>query len=519
MPFERQVLEPTTPHRRLSLRSQLANPSRRIRFAILFGSALALWIALFLILPTHLGFNSDVNSYLGGAAALSAGHGYRFEQYIDLPPIRMYSPGHSIWLALFWKNGQSISGNSYRLEIANWLVAGAALVGLAWCLFISEVPAWLGGTFLLSFGTSVVFTELTVWLWSDVLFTAGTCGLALLVATYDSRKSDRKRAVWWLCASLLVGVLCWLKVAAIAFPAGLAAYGLWNGDLRRPLRLAGFALPSASFAGWFLHTNALVASATPLNIAQFGGLGFYALRSIAVAVLYGSQRWLVSLFLNVPDRLPYAQAFHHSMALAEALAFVLGLIVFAVPIFLAIRKGPPQDKDRIAFFLMGAYMLELAFWSHYAGARLVMPLIPFVLPLLARGLPSKTARIAFVTLLAVNIPGNAWLSYRLIHGREKESIQSLAELRQAASWINASAGTGSRVAAERDVPVTHLYEYLGRRILANVGPNDEINPDVSPAAQGNLRADYVVTGAPPELPNQRYQVKRRFGHWMVLATN
>ncbi len=519
MPFESQVLESTPPTRQLSLRSLLANPSRRLRFGIFFGSALALWIALFLMLPTNLAFNSDVNSYLGGAAALSAGHGYRFEQYINLPPIRMYSPGHSIWLALFWKNGQPISRISDRLEFANWLVAGAALVGLAWCLFISEMPAWLGATLLISFGTSSVFTELTVWLWSDVLFTAGTCVLALLVATYDSRKSDRKLAVWWFCASLLIGALCLLKVAAIAFAAGLAAYGLWKGDLRRPVRLACLVLPPASLVWWFLSTNALLPSATPLNISQFGGLAFYALRSIALAVLYGSQRWLVSLFLNVADRLPYAHAFHHPPALAEALAFVLGLIVFAVPVFLGIRKGPRQDKDRIAFFLLGAYMLELVFWSQYAGARLAMPLIPFVLPLLARGLSSKTARIAFFTVLAVNIPGNAWVSYRLIRGREKESVQSLAELRQAASWINASAGTGSLVAAGRDVPLTHLYEYLGRRLLANAGPNDFSTPDVNPAEQGNLRADYIVTSALLEVPSQRYQIKRRFGHWMVLSPN
>ena len=518
MAFESQALEsiPDTGH--LRLRSRLSSRSRKLRFGIFFGSAVALWIALFLILPTHLAFPSDVNSYLGGAAALSSGHGYRFEQYINLPPIRMYSPGQSLWLSLFWKNGQPISRNSYRLEIANWLVAGAALGGLAWCLFIGELPAWLGATLLISFGTSAVFTELTVWLMPDVLFTAGTCGLALLVATYDARKSDRKLAAWWLCASLLIGVLCWLKVAAIALAAGLAAYGLWNGDLRRPLRLACLVLPPASFLWWFLHTNTLLPSATPLNLSLFGGLGLYALRCIAFALLYGSQRWLVSLFLNVADRLPYAHAFHHP-ALGQTLAFVLGLIVFAVPIFLGIRKGPRHDKDRIAFFLLAAYMLELVFWSQYDGARLVLPLIPFVLPLLARGLPSKTARIAFFTVLAVNIPGNAWVSYRLISGREKESVQSLAELRQAADWINASAGTGSRVAAGRNVPLTHLYEYLGRRMLANAGPNEISTPDVNPAEQGNLRADYVVANALLETPSQGYQIKRRFGHWMVLAPN
>ena len=489
----------------------MSNESAR-RFAMLFGTALALWIALFLVLPKDLPFANDANSYLGGAAALSAGHGYRFEQYLNLPPIRMYPPGYSIWLSLFWKNGQPISRNSYRLEIANWLAAGAALVGLAACLFISELPSWLGWTLLISFGTSVLFTQLTVWLFSDVLFTAGTCGVAFLVATYDSERSDGRLALWWFCASLLIGALCLLRLAAVALAAGLGAFGLWNADLRRPLRMACFVVP-VSVAVWLLQATTLPAYAPPLNVFRFGGLFVYALGSAAIAMLYGSQRWMVTVFLSVPDRLHYSHAFQHASALAEPLAFILGLAVFAVPIFLGIRRGPRQQKDRMALFIIGVYILELVFWSRYDGGRLGMPIIPFVLTFLARGLPSKASRIAFFTVLAVNIPANAWLSYKLIRSQEKESVQTLAELRQAASWINASAGPTSRVAAGRDVPLSHLYEYLGRRMLANV------DVDVDPAAQGNIPAEYIVTRAPLESPIPRYQIKRRFGHWMVMAPN
>jgi hypothetical protein len=519
VPPETSVLDSNARNPRHSLRRVLANSASRLRFAMFFGTALALWIALFLILPTDLRFDDDVNSYLGGAAALSAGHGYRFEQYINLPPVRRYPPGYSIWLSIFWKNGQPISRNSDRLEIANWLAAGAALVGLACCLFISELPTWLGWTLLISFGTSVLFTQLTVWLMSDVLFTAGTCGLALFVATYDSERSGRQLAVWWFCASLLIGGLCVLRVAALAFAAGLGAFGLWNGDLRRPLRLACFVVP-VSVALWFVQATTLPAFATPLNVAQFGGLLYYALRSTAIAILYGSQRWLLTVFLSAPDRLPYSHAFQHAYALTESLAFILGLAVFALPVFLGMRRGPRQQKDRIALFIIGVYMLELVFWSHYDGGRLGMPIVPFVLTFLARGLTSKASRIAFLTVLAVNIPGNAWLSYKILRSQEEESVQSLAELRQAASWINASAGPTSRVAAGRLVPLTHLYEYLGRRMFANAGPNElSTSLDVNPAAQGNMRAEYVVASATLESPGQHYQIKRRFGHWMVMAPN
>ncbi len=483
-----------------------------------FGSALALWIALFLILPTDLPFASDPNSYIGGAAALKAGHGYRFEQYIDLPPIGMYPPGYAIWLALFWKNGQPMSTNSYRLEIANWLAAGAALVGLACCLFISELPAWLGWALLMSFGTSLAFTRLVFWLMSDVLFIAGTCALALLVATYDSRKSDRQQALWWFCASLLIGGLCLLRVAAFAFAAGLAAYGLWKGDLRRPSRLACFALPPILMGLWVLHTKGNPIYATFVNAPNFSTLAGHVFLAAIFTLIYGSQRWLVTVLLNVPDRLPMAHAFQHISVLAEAFTFILAIVMFALPLFLGIRRGPRQPRDRIFLFILGAYALELILWPYHDGPRFGIPLIPFLLPFLSRGLRSKAAQSAFLTVLAVNIPGNAWLSYKIIRSQENEAIQSLTELRQAAAWINATAGITSRVAAGRDVPLTHLYEYLGRRMLANAGPNDlTIASDVSLAAQGNLQADYIVANAFLEAPSQRHQIKRRFGHWMVIA--
>ncbi len=84
-----------------SLRLVLTNSESRLRFTLFFGTALSLWVALFLVLPMDLPFDNDVNSYLGGAAALSAGHGYRFEPYINLPPVRRYPPGYSTWLSVF----------------------------------------------------------------------------------------------------------------------------------------------------------------------------------------------------------------------------------------------------------------------------------------------------------------------------------------------------------------------------------------------------------------------------------
>src|SRR5207237_7815040 len=88
------------------------------RAAVLGASAILVWILLFLVLPTDLPFSNDQNAYLGGAASLRAWHGYRFEQYIDLPRIGMYPPGYSVWLALFWIDMQTFVANYYRMDVA-----------------------------------------------------------------------------------------------------------------------------------------------------------------------------------------------------------------------------------------------------------------------------------------------------------------------------------------------------------------------------------------------------------------
>jgi hypothetical protein len=72
--------------------------SRTGRFAVIGGAALLLCAVLFFILPANLAFRSDQNIYLGGATGLVAGHGYRLEPYIGIPPVGIYPPGYSVWL-------------------------------------------------------------------------------------------------------------------------------------------------------------------------------------------------------------------------------------------------------------------------------------------------------------------------------------------------------------------------------------------------------------------------------------
>ncbi len=305
-------------------------------------------------------------------------------------------------------------------------------------------------------GTSVLFTQLTTWLYADVLFTAGSCLLALLVSAYNP---DRNPSVWWLAAGLLTAALYLEKTTAIAYIAGLSAFGLLKGDLRRFPRFVYFSLPTGSaVAVWFLLTRNIPTYGTyfSVRISELGGWTGYFLNLIKQAILYCSGRWLVEAILNVADRLSGARAFLGFSFLPEMLAFILGL-AFTLLVFLGVRIGPKKLSEQINLFILGAVGLQFFFWPYYLGARSGIALIPFLAIWIGRGFPSKVAaQAASVAVLVVNIPGNAWLSYKTILSEEKESPQSLAALQQAASWINETAGTGASVAAGRDVPLIHL---------------------------------------------------------------
>jgi hypothetical protein len=245
----------------------------------------------------------------------------------------------------------------------------------------------------------------------------------------------------------------------------------------------------------------------------------YALNVVKQAGFYLSGRWLVEALLSVPDRLSAARALHGVSSIAEACAFVLGL-AFAVPIFLGIRRGLRHPGDQIALFVLAACVLQFCLWPYYLGARSAIVLIPFVANWLMRGLASRSARACVVAMVVVNIPANAWLSYKIIRAEVHEAPQSLADLRRAAAWVNDVGGTRALVAAGRDVPLAHFSEYLGRRVLANPEPvSDGHYRDVSPSAQDGLWADYLVVESSLSEPGfkDRYEIRSVFGKWAIAA--
>lgn len=489
------------------------------RAVIIVTSAFVLSTALFLLIPQKtLIFDYDQNAYLGGAAALKAGHGYRFEQYIDLPRIGTYPPGYSAWLAAFWENGEPFPINSNRLEFASWIAAACALFALASFLVASEMSALAASAVLLAIGTSVVFTQSMVLLRADILFTALSCLLALLIAKYEPGRSV---LIWWLAAGLLAALLYLVKTAALAYIVALGVFGLLGGDFRRPSRLLCFTVPILPVVAlWSVFTQGLptYGSFFVLRVAELGGLPGYLLNAARQAVFYASGRWIVEAMLSFPDGASTSTApwLARISFPAEVFAFSIGLGLFAIPIFLGIRKGCSQPGDRITLLVLGSSAALFIFWPWYLGARCGIALIPFLLNWLWRGLTYKALRVAFLTVLLVNIPLNARLSYRITRNYEQESTKNLKALRQAASWINSNARTGANVAAGRDVPITQLFEYLGRRLLAVPVGNKEY-ADVLPGQQSNQRADYVIIDSNEWPVKSGYRVERVYGRWAITS--
>ncbi len=489
-----------------------------LRTAVLFGAAVALWPLLFLFLPNSLSFAYDQNAYLGGAAALRAGHGYRFEQYIDLPRIGIYPPGYSVWLAVFWESGQPFAVNAHRLELANWVAAGLTLTALAACLAVSEMSTSAAAAVVLAVGTSAVFTDSMAWIRADVMFTGSSCLLALLLTAYEP---GRRLCLWWLAAGVLTALLYLLKTTALAYVGALGMFGLLRGDLRRPSRLICFAAPVCPvIIMWLLFTRHIPTYGTylPVRIAELGGFLHYSVNVGKQAMLYCSGRWLVDAMLSFPAGASTSNApwLARISFPAEVAALALGAALFAMPVARGIGQGPRHPRDQITLFVLGSFGLLLFLWPFYLGARCAIALIPFLANWLWRGLKSSAAQGAFIALLAVNIPANVRVSYKMIRNYERDSSNSLETLRQAASWINETAGTGALVAAGRDVPLTPLFEYLGRRVLAKPA-GDSRWADVDPAEQGNQRAEYVI------IDSSRWPVKggssarHYFGRWTVMS--
>ena len=138
-----------------------------------------LFHAITLPFESELALQNDANFYLGGAASLAAGTGYRVEPYLDLPSVSQYPPLQSAWLALFWNLGGGFPGNIPWMIGAMEGVSLAMLALLGICLRREGIPPRIGAAFVLLAGTSLILLNLTFLLFSDLTVDSTTGQITL----------------------------------------------------------------------------------------------------------------------------------------------------------------------------------------------------------------------------------------------------------------------------------------------------------------------------------------------------
>ncbi len=488
-------------------------------------------VCLWCLLPREVAYQNDANFYVGGASALAQGLGYRVEPYLDLPPMSQYPPLHSAYLALFWRVGEGLPGSSPWLELAMAVVALAALALLAAILRREGVPVWFGGLCVLLVGTSVAWLDLTALLFSDVSFALLAYALVWFAGSEPEKSQGRPR--WWLGVGVLLGLLLLTRSAGIAPVLGLAAIWLYQRESRRLATAVALLAPlglAFLVKRWASGSEGTYGSYFSARIIELGGWGGYAKDQLGTAWSYLDGRCWVEALFSVPARLRHYPGslgpVPGSMLLVVSAS--LGLLLMALMIWGAWSQRN-RPLTRAALWVLLLYFGILFVWPFPIGTRGVLAVLPLTLVWLWQGVSDLTCLAglnrkrpllaAVAAFMALNVIGNVEVSRRESGQFASDTGRELAGLRDLADWLKQRPGPESLVCAMRDVPVNHLREFLGRRLLANPTPQILRGSfyDVPPTLQGNRTADYVVVrkGGPLTYGTNVFRVEQEFGPFQL----
>ena len=482
------------------------------------------------LLPRQPVFLNDANFYLGGAISLVEGTGYRMEPYLGLPAISSYPPLHSAWLALFvwWGGGFPAS--------SPWLVAGMEILALGSLTFLAlglrreGLPLWFGGLCVLLLGTSVVWLVLTSLLFSDVAFTM--LGAAIFWWTGHKPAGSTGRVSWWFVLGSVLGLMVLERSAGIALIGGVSLLWLLDRDARSVRQGLTFFVPLA-VAMWVKYSatgdTGTYGSYFWSRFEELGGWKGYAGQVMENTWDYVNGRCWTDGLLNAVFRVSgWAE---NRGAFAQGLSLVSEIIALAVTslILLGAWRQRGRSLTRAALVVLLPYGAMLALWPFGLGARSVLVALPMVLVWLWHGLDSlpfapgkkRWVRAAVGVFLVVNVAGNFELTRRESRNMVKVGSRELDDIRALADWLRKTAPPEVFVSASRDIPVNHLRQYLGRRLLNY--PTPEVSPDrfydVLPSAQGDHITDYAVfrTGAFLTYGKHKLKIEREFGAFMVCS--
>ncbi len=467
---------------------------------VLAGLVLAVAAFQALWIPDVTPSGKDTTYYLEGAAGLAGGDGFRHVAHEGRPPIRLFSPGQSLWLAGAWRiSGRDFPAN-YRWLAAAQLGALVASLGvLAWTLRRQGAGVLVTGCSVLAVGLSPMGTAYAHFLWSEPVF----CLLSFLFLHRLRLVAGSQDLRGWLLLGLIgLGLVVWRKAGiGLVAGAGLAALVGTRPDWRGALAVLG---PGTAFGiGWAWYGTVAARAAGVVggdqaqgladSWARLGGAGGYLrllgshLREFLSGLQFVDALFGVLLRSSDAPQVPMIPA---ALALGVGLGF-LWLMV----------QGVVADRSpggRAVAVASGVYLLETLVWVWDTGGRAVLPLASVALGWVWRGarewIPKNVQPVircgvaaAALSLLAAN----AW---QIAHYRAYADDRA----REVTAFVRTAVPSeleDGDLAVDVELPALLVRDVTGRR-LAHLPRVDEFRGAWVPRRPGAPDPQWFLARAP-----------------------
>ncbi len=440
-----------------------------------------LGVAQWFLMSHRFALFHDPLVYLAGAESLATAGDYRFATHEGRPPIGLYPPLHSAWLALGWKLWPQFPENLLLLR-AMLLVPSLGALGTAYGLMrCLEAPRWLATGLVLNLGLGPNWNEWLSWMMSDAAMIGWLLGAALV----GLKRGGRHPGWNALAGGMLAMAVGWRTAAAGAIfglGVGWALGALRAGRFREEwVRIGVWTVPAAMVAvGWSWMSRAGVSYGDAYRVVLGNAGGGWT----GYGKLFGQQVW--ELFSGRPFldgwMVPVSRA---GFVVLRDWGWPGSLLIWGVSLLvwlglaMAVRAvwRAGSGRERVLWAAAMGYLL-LVFVAPNGGpfmGRYFLPLLPFWVAFAWRGWRDwiqewkgpwlKRSVWIGVTVLLLVLPFNLRLA--LSAKRHWNQVHDLADLKPFAEAVDRRLGPDAVIAADWSLPLMHFRAWSGRRVVAD----------------------------------------------------
>lgn len=441
------------------LSEQDNSPSRRA--LLLLGIVAAFW-GVWTWNPTPTGIWHDDGVYLLIAKSLASGDGLRYAGVAGTPLAAKFPPLYSLVLTPFWWLGEDLAAGSGWVSALNVVFLATAISAFMWAATRAFDLGTVSALVLVAAG----WTLPSLWRLTAIPLSEPIFVLWLVLGLITSQRlfvkptpNSGARNVLPFLATF--GLAYYTRTAGIALLAAVVAGLLWRKSWRQAGRVSvGGVLVMLPWTLWSRHATETIDPSLQDLLGSYGG-------------------WLISQALAAPD-LYREKILQNAGELASAatgalvpgasgialvLVGTLALPLAGVGAARAWRSNPTWC------LLPAAYLGILLLWP-YRSARLLAPILPFVITLVALGgfellrlAPTPRRRRALAAVLGA---AALWLSssnlWTMAQGEHlRPYVIRSRTLAQAVEVVNATAGPSAIIGAPELWAALHLH--TGRTVL------------------------------------------------------